>query len=68
MAQITKENLKFLASEEIRNILISDTKNLPSPIKEYVGVDLNNIANRIERVKKLLNIIIVERFINGEIN
>ncbi len=68
MAKIKKENLEILTSEQIRLSLISeDISILPSPIKEYVleGTDRYEMGVRLNRVEKLLMLIITDRFIKG---
>lgn len=69
MAQIKKKDVEFLTSEQIKSFYT--TENLTqfniSPIKEYIegGKDNHTMGNRINRVENILNLIIVERFING---
>jgi hypothetical protein len=68
MAKIKKEDLEILTSEQIRLSLISeDISILPSPIKEYVleGKDRYEIGTRLNRVEKLLMLIITDRFVKG---
>lgn len=66
MARITKSDLEHFTSDEIRNIYNNkNISSLPTPIYEYVenGEEYTKY-NRLNRVINLLNIIIVERFIN----
>jgi hypothetical protein len=71
MAQITKEKLNHLTSDEIKQFYlcenISDYK--VNPINKYVldGKDSYEMGSRINRVERILNLIIVERFINGNL-
>lgn len=71
MAQISKNDLEFLTSEQIKMFYKSEntTQFNVSPIKEYFesGKDNYTLANRINRVEKLLNLIVVERFIDGSL-
>lgn len=67
MAQITKESLKYLSSQQIKDFFLhEDIKDLPSPIKEYVegGKASGMIGSRLNRVQRILGIIVLERFIN----
>lgn len=69
MAKIKKENLDFMSSDQIRDFYTTEDfkdYNL-SPIKEYIeegGTDYTR-GNRINRVENILNLIVVERFINN---
>jgi len=69
MAKITKKDLEGLTSDEIKSFYTSENTTVfhISPIKEYLveGKDIYELGNRINRVERLLNIIIVERFINN---
>jgi len=68
MAQISKKDLVGLSSAQIKSFYTSeDTTKLPSPIKEYVhkGKDRYDMGNRINRVEKILNLIVVERFVKN---
>lgn len=69
MAQISKKDLEFLTSEQIKSFYKAEnqTEFNISPIKEYIenGKDSYSIGNRINRVEKILNLIVVERFVNG---
>lgn len=69
MAQISKKDLEFLTSEQIKSFYKAENQtdfNI-SPIKEYIenGKDSYTMGNRINRVEKILNLIVVERFVNG---
>jgi hypothetical protein len=67
MAQISKKDLEFLTSDQIKQFYKSEGKPELSPIKEYVekGKDTYTMGSRINRVEKILNLIIVERFLNN---
>jgi hypothetical protein len=69
MAQISKKDLEFLTSEEIKSFYKTEnqTQFNISPIMEYIenGKDNYTMGNRINRVEKILNLIVVERFVNG---
>ena len=69
MAQISKKDLEFLTSEQIKSFykVENQTEFNISPIKEYIenGKDNYTMGNRINRVEKILNLIVVERFVNG---
>jgi len=69
MAKITKQDLEGLTSNEIKSFYTSENTTVfhISPIKEYLeeGKEIYELGNRINRVERLLNIIIVERFINN---
>jgi len=71
MAQITKEKLAHLTNDEIKSFFI--TENIEDyhvqPIRKFVegGRDMRMMGNRINRVEKILGLIIVDRFINGQI-
>lgn len=70
MAEISKKDLEFLSSKEIKEYYRKENvDDLPSPIKEYVekGRDSFTMGPRLNRVEKLLNIIIVERFLNDKL-
>lgn len=70
MARMKQAELEHLSNEDIRLFFIAeDNKDLPSPIKEFVGKDDNEfgISERRNRVEKLLIIIITERFIKGHV-
>lgn len=65
---IKKEDLEHLTSNEIKqSYLTDDVEMLPNPIKDYViaGKLDFTMGNRLNRVEKLLNLIVVERFIKG---
>lgn len=69
MAQITKEDLEHLTSDEIRNFFTDDDSTLskqPSVIRNYVlkGKENFTMGNRFCRIEHLLTTIITERFIN----
>jgi hypothetical protein len=67
MAQISKKDLDFLTSEQIKTFykLENIAEFNISPIKEYIegGKDTHTLGNRINRVEKILNSIVIERFI-----
>jgi hypothetical protein len=65
MAQISKKDLEFLTSDQIKSFYKAHF-NI-SPIKEYIENGKHNytMGIRINRVEKILNLIIVERFLNG---
>ena len=69
MAKISKKDLEFLSSEQIKEFYTTEnmTQFHISPIKEYIesGKDNYELGARINRVEKLLNIIVVERFVRG---
>lgn len=71
MAKISKKDLEFLTSDQIKSFYT--VENLAefniSPIKEYIqnGKDHFEIGARINRIEKILNLIIVERFVNGNL-
>lgn len=68
MAKIKKEDLEHLSSDEIRKCFTEeDRTKLPSPIKEYIeeGKESYTMAERSNRVEKLLSSIIINRFINN---
>lgn len=68
MAKISKKDLEHMSSEQIRKFYTSEDFFLLDPlIKNYVdaGKEDFSMGNRINRVEKILNIIVVERFING---
>lgn len=68
MARIKKEDLKFLTSEQIKDFYTRENiSEIISPIKEYVegGKDDYTMGSRLNRVENMLNLIVVERFING---
>lgn len=71
MAKIKKEDLINLSSEDIKQFYLAENyKDIQNPvIKQYVfeGKDDYTLGNRINRVEKILNLIIVERFINDEL-
>ena len=69
MVKIKKEDLINLSSDEIKQFFevehYQDIKN--TIIKEYVsgGKDTYTIGDRINRIEKILMIIIVERFLSN---
>lgn len=69
MAQISKKDLEFLTSEQIKSFYTAEslTQFNISPIKEYIenGIDTYTMGNRFNRVERILSLIIVERFVNG---
>jgi len=68
MSKIKKEDLEILTSEQIKQSFKSeDISTLPSPIKEYVleGKDRYEMSCRLNRVEKLLMLIITDRFVKG---
>ena len=69
MAKITKDKLEHLTNEEIKGFYTSENtlQYHVSPIKEFLeeGRDSYELGMRVNRVEKILNLIIVERFING---
>lgn len=68
MAKISRKDLEHLTSEQIKEFFTSDDKRkLISPIKEYIegGEDNFSIGNRVNRVEKILTLIVMDRFING---
>ena len=69
MSKIKKEDLIKLSSSEIKQFYEAEHyQNIKNPIiKEYVsgGKDTYTIRNRISRVGRLLNLIIVERFLSN---
>lgn len=68
MAKITREDLEVLTSAQIKRFYEMEDvlKYDISPIKEYIreGKTDNTIGNRINRVKNLLTLIVVDRFLD----
>ena len=68
MAKITKKDLEVLSSNQIRDFLSIDKNILeyPTPIREFLTNedDRFEISLKIGRVIRLLNEIIIQRFIN----
>jgi hypothetical protein len=69
MAKISKKDLEVLTSEQIKMFYTLEdiSKFNISPIKEYLenGKDEPfTLSNKLLRIENLLNIIIVERFVN----
>jgi hypothetical protein len=69
MAKISKKDLVFLTTEQIREFLktekLKDTDL--SPIKEYIlngNKDIHGINSRINRIVTILKIIVIDRFVN----
>lgn len=63
---IKQEDLEFLSNEQIKAFYkAEDIMLMPSPIKEFVltGKDRFEMGRKINRVEKLLNNIIVKRFL-----
>ena len=71
MAAIKQHQLTHLTNKQIHNFyIIEDIKDCKiSIIKDYVskGKDSYELSSRINRVERLLNNIIINRFIKGEI-
>jgi len=69
--EITKEELSKLSNDEIRGFYLEefDINNLPLPIRDYVNLGSDNLMMgvRINTVEKLLNEIVVERFVKREL-
>jgi len=71
MATISKQDLIHLSNSEIKLCFTTeDINKFPSPVKEFVegGKDTFTMSNRINRVEKLLMNIIVDRFLNGQLD
>lgn len=69
MAQIKVEDIQNMSNDELRQCYnAKDITTLPSPIKEYIlkGKDSIDMENRLNRFKRLMNMVVVERFINNE--
>ena len=66
-----KEKLEHLTNDEIRELyLIENWENIKDPIvKDYIskGIDSHDIGRRLNRVERLLSIIVLRRFIDKEI-
>lgn len=69
MAKISKQDLEHLSKEQIKEFYTNEnlTQFHISPIKEYIEGGRDNFERgyRIVRVEKLLNIIVIERFVRG---
>lgn len=69
MAKIKREDLINLSSDEIRQFYLAEHySDIDAPIiKNFIsgGKDRYDLGARINRVEKLLNLIIVNRFIDN---
>ena len=66
MAKISRDDLIHLSSNDIKLVYKAETyQNLPSPIKEYIegGKEKFTMGRRFNRVEKILNSIVLERFL-----
>ena len=66
-----EQDLKDLSNDEIRDFFINeDWSDIKNPIiKDFIskGIDKHDIGSKLNRVGRILSIIIVSRFINKEI-
>ncbi len=72
MAKIKKQDLEILTNEQIKEFYKCENYlNIKIPIiKDYLyeNKEVSFLGNKINRIESLLNVIIVERFINDKLN
>lgn len=64
------KDLEHLTNEQLRSFFTDeDIENLPQPILDFVkdGKETRSMGERLNRVERLINIIVVDRFVDGKL-
>lgn len=72
MAKISREDLEHYSNADIKEIMVAEHwSELPEPVYSYIQAGFlkdGYVGSRLNRVEKLLSLIIVDRFVDGKIN